>query len=246
MTEAARERRKRTSNVLRQRLEAVASYAATVKAPEEEGPRGVARWEKTCGEYVTRGKPSGKSAQARAGLMETAQSQDRQKLPQCSVWGGLEMLGLLTGAYSIALSPLPTMRLTPGPTPRQGKLPPLPEQKQRCVVMPAKQLPERHTSAVEQAETPGGKGTRMQPRPDESCSGSSTFGSATPVFDAGIDQSHVRMLPTESSHGAGQAPDPSVLEDTVSKLVESFAAAAATNLRMSTNAGQVMAKMSPQ
>jgi hypothetical protein len=54
------------------------------------------------------------------------------------------------------------------------------------------------------------------------------------------------MLPTESSHGAGQAPDPSVLEDTVSKLVESFAAAAATNLRMSTNAGQVMAKMSPQ
>ena len=176
--------------------------------------------------------------------MDTAQSPDRQKSPQFSVWGGLEMLGLLTGAYSIALSPLPTPRLTPGPTPRQGKLPPLPEQKQRCVVMPAKQLPERHTSAVEQAETPGGKGTRMQPRPDESRSGSSTWGSATPVFDAGIDQSHVRMLPTESSHGAGQAPDPSVLEDTVSKLVESFAAA--TNLRMSTNAGQVMAKMSPQ
>jgi hypothetical protein len=64
MTEAARERCKRTSNVLRQRLKAVASYAATVKPPEEEGPGGVARWEKTCGEYVTRGKPSGKSAQA--------------------------------------------------------------------------------------------------------------------------------------------------------------------------------------
>jgi hypothetical protein len=67
MTEAARERCKRTSNVLRQRLKAVASYAATVKPPEEEGPGGVARWEKTCGEYVTRGKPSGKSAQARRG-----------------------------------------------------------------------------------------------------------------------------------------------------------------------------------
>jgi hypothetical protein len=92
--------------------------------------------------------------------------------------------------------------------------------------MPAKQLPEQHTSTVEQAETPEGTGTRMQPRPDESRSGSSTCGLATPVFDAGIDQSHVRMLRTESIHGAGQAPDPSVLEDTVSKLVESAIAAA--------------------
>ena len=44
------------------------------------------------------GQALGEERAGQAGLMDTAQSPDRQKSPQFSVWGGLEMLGLLTGA----------------------------------------------------------------------------------------------------------------------------------------------------
>jgi len=238
MADAAGGRRKRTRNVLRQRLEAVASYAATVEARAEwQGPRA----DKPRCESEKRGRASA-GAGAQAGLVQTAENTGRRtehghKSPQSAVWGGLEMLGLLTDLYHMPVTPLPSPRATPGPTPRRGKLPPLPEQEQWSAVVPAKQPPPQHSQPLGEATAPAApaaaagrekEGTRMQPRPDVLPSGSSTCVPETPH----ASDAHTSVSLRSDHAEATSQPVPSlsgILEDAVTKLVESVVAAARLN-----------------